>query len=697
METTVTERMWAGAIDGFEVWGWYALWEYLCTTLYALANPKYDFITPNQWRASLLLFAVYAGIGIALGIVSACAIPGLNGPGRRLRKSLILSLIVAFLLNSSFADLPGRAKAATLVGTILIGTAAAFDWGRSRKRPGLGGDPAAASALLILAGWLGQRSLAALPSIVFVCAVAAVVLALIALALAAERWQESAKSWFAGIPRFHVLTNSTVVLALSLPILTIGPILLLARAGQPDSQARVPGSSATRRPNVILITLDTVRADHLGIYGYRRKNTPNLQTLLNGSTLYDRFIAATPFTLSSHASIFTGLYAQSHGSHISMPEFPQGRPLPANIPTLAELLASAGYQTLGIAANTYYLTPDWGLNRGFEYWSTPKPVPLLSYEQGFYLRNRIRRLPILEEEPGFDQNTISAEEVTRRACAGLDHARLRGAPFFLFLNYMDAHRPYIPPAPYDRLYPGRKPAFTRADYNTALEGVDRTHPINPDVRSHLVSQYDGAIAYLDSQLGALFAYLKANSLWDNTILIVTADHGETFGERGYVGHNVSVYQDQVHVPLIVKYPDQSRADRVGTLGSHVDLMPTILEAVKLPAPAGIEGLSLMHPEGLSGRAVAAEFYKALEGSPEDRAVFAGDQKLILAASGSRELYDLSNDPSEADNLYRSDSPEGALLARKLQEWNASSRPHYAVNAPMDRQKVNALRGLGYAQ
>jgi arylsulfatase A-like enzyme len=476
--------------------------------------------------------------------------------------------------------------------------------------------------------------------------------------------------------------------------LCFGPAILYSQAQVRPPVWPVVKAGPASLPNVILITLDTVRADHMGIYGYAANNTPHLQTFLKESTLYTNFIAASPWTLPSHASIFTGLYVQSHGAIFAVDHV---RPLARNIPTLAQVLATNGYRTMAVVANRYFLRTEFGVLRGFQFTDWRSPTMLISVEREYLLRNRLRSLLSMGGLPrDLDMQTMPAEEVNKSSRALLDQARKQAAPFFLFLNYTDAHVPYVPPPPFRDLYPGRDPGYSAIDYDRTYTSVNAHNlRIGSRAREHMVSQYDGAIAYLDYKIGELLAYLKANGQFDRTLIIVTSDHGEALGDRNLVGHASSVYQDQVHVPLIVKYPGEAHPGRIDALASHVDLMPTVLDVVQVAAPAGMEGISLRQIGSLPDRPVVAE--KDGGGLLLKKALYYGSRKLIYAKGAQPELYDLAADPAENHNLATAPgTPETLAMRAQLMHWSSQTTPRYLQAGDMDRDAIKRLKSLGYA-
>jgi arylsulfatase A-like enzyme len=467
---------------------------------------------------------------------------------------------------------------------------------------------------------------------------------------------------------------------------------------------RLPPESASQapRPNVILISLDTVRADHLSVYGYPRDTTPNLRKFAAEATVYSHAFSSSNMTLGSHGSIFTGLYPSWHGAHYTRAE-PLGRPLAARFPTLAGILAKAGYLTIGSAANRAYLQPSFGLNRGFQFYDLESPF--FAETADFYLRSGVRDIlkPALERRFGLVYRR--AEEVNAPVLSVLEELPQKSIPLFLFVNYMDAHWPYDPPPPYDTLFPGKQSGMTDAAYGAmSVEVIKGQRPITEAERSYLISQYDGGIAYMDAQLEAFFERLKQLRLYDNSLIIVTSDHGEAMGDRNLVGHGISLYQDQVHVPLLVKYPLTAKHAVQNEPVSSVDILPTVLEVVGEKPPAIMQGRSLLHPEALKGRPILLEGYEDhvfAEWDPrfarDERALVAGSNKLIASTLGKREVYDLAADPEECRNVYRPGDPEFGKLSATMEALLKTIPVRQDRPAALDANTLQRLKSLGYVQ
>ena len=299
---------------------------------------------------------------------------------------------------------------------------------------------------------------------------------------------------------------------------------------------------------------------------------------------------------------------------------------------------------------------------------------------------------------------VRAADVNREAFGLLDRERADSRPFFLFLNYMDAHQPYFPPAPYDVKYPGKDDTLTPDRYwPIEFQALSGTRPYTDRDRQRDESQYDGGIAYIDACLDELFGRLKQLGLYTNSLIIVTSDHGQSFGEKGLVGHGSSVYQEQVHVPLIIKYPGAVRGEVRTDLASHVDLLPTILDALGYEAAASLPGHSLRREPRQQTTVFSESFPCDLLVSLRERfrrverAAFLGEFKLIASTNGTRDFYDLSKDPHEEDNLYVERLPVAGSLEAGLRQWVSALRPARAEPAILDRRAMDSLKSLGYLQ
>jgi arylsulfatase A-like enzyme len=461
------------------------------------------------------------------------------------------------------------------------------------------------------------------------------------------------------------------------------------------------------RPNVLLIVLDTVRADHLSLYGYARRTSPNLDAWAKEGMVFRNAISASDMTLSTHGSLFTGLYPSWHRAHL-VPQH-DAEPLDPSFHTLAEILSENGYTTLAVLANCAYLRPVFHLNQGFQVYDVRTPVSGIHNGRAGYLRDFIQpALAHLVSTEEFYRAYRRADQITGDGLRIFRAMRERREPFFLNLNYMDAHDPYIPPPPYRDLFPGRNPAFSPGrvqQLHRELARLERPPTLATDL-AHITSQYDGAIAYMDAEIKRLLDGLKQAGLYDNTLVIVTSDHGEAIGDRSALGHPASVHQELVHVPLLIKYPRSTgvAADRqVDSRVSSVDVLPTVLDVAGIRLTSDVQGESLrtMNPD--QDRAVFSESFPdnlsrlRRRSDVVQRALYQGNRKLIVSSTGQAELYNLSQDATELQNLYSPDDPAARLLSSAMESWIQRIPRVKPRDKKLDRQTVDRLRSLGYVQ
>jgi len=484
-------------------------------------------------------------------------------------------------------------------------------------------------------------------------------------------------------------------------------------------------------PNIILITMDTVRADHLSCYGYQRLTTPNLDRLSKEAILYRNAYAASSWTLSSHASIFTGMYPSKHGAHFksdfnrttelsiedhSTPALPVLSKITQSICklsnkniTLTELLSQNGYQTVGIIGGPF-CSSSYGIAQGFDYYNEN----FFSYNKNisyYFLYQVIEVFYPLKDiiiKYGYSNIKRIASHLNQFAFGWLEENSSK--PFFLFINYFDAHRPYIPPPPYDEYFSKTSPDIilkyaTKLDKNY-INAEDKfvsniisgTQKLNPEEREFLVSRYDGGIRYLDYHLGLLIERLKAINSYDNTLIIVTADHGEAFGEHNLLDHCRTLYDELVRVPLIIKYPSNyKQAGVIEKRVSLVDLFPTILSMLDLPIPANIDG----QPLPKSQHFIIAEWnmrgFDSKKYRRDLKAIYKGKEKYIWASNSLHELYNLEKDPGETTNLIEKFPQKAQDMERDLKQWLSSFEPPPSSDSKvkLNEEDIEKLRALGY--
>jgi len=304
-----------------------------------------------------------------------------------------------------------------------------------------------------------------------------------------------------------------------------------------------------------------------------------------------------------------------------------------------------------------------------------------------------------------DRVTRPAEEITTDAIGLLEKASGREQPFFLFVNYMDAHDPYLPRPPFDTIFPGKSRALKRDRYLAmARDVITRRRTMSVQELEHCLSQYDGAIRSMDHEIGRLIGRLKELKLYENTTIVITSDHGEAFGEGGFVNHRQSLHQDQVHIPLVIKYPGVDQTVTDNRLVSLVDVFPTILASAGVAIPEGLHGQSVLSPQGGFDHPIFAEAYvdlilARLRPSHPARqfAIFRDNMKLVSNSNGKHELYDLSQDPSEQQNLYSTNVQTAKNLQTDLNHWLDSIPMAVQAKTEMDVRTLERLKALGYIQ
>lgn len=647
-----------------------------------LWTPAYDYIPVHAGVSAAFLLA-YAIFGALIG-----AAAGRLWPERAVLQAFVTLTAVGAFCANGVVLVPNRAVKLAYLGlaaAFILGLLAARQWGRFAWA-GFLANPWSAGFLII-----GVTSIAAHhPGVTsrtwWVWATGNAAVVALASWVVQARWRAPARR------------SGIVEVAAILCILT-----LTAAFDAAPLRAPLTCTPSPRRPNVILVVLDTVRADHLSVYGYERDTTPNLRSFASEAVRFNEAIAADGMTLTSHASLFTGLYGLRHGAHPSAAA-PGGRPLSGDFETMAEILNRNGYETAAIVANTGYLRPFFNLHQGFRHYDVRAPRMRLEGCPRFLLRGGLSEAALwLLPDTDLSRWTRNAEEINRAVFEFLEKEADRSRPLFLFLNYMDAHRPYLSPSPFRDRFPGRDPRYGLRHHRRLIGDV-MTHkrPISPSERNHLISQYDGALAYLDEHLGRLFAKLKAENLWDSSLVIVTSDHGESFGERNLIEHGSGAVQSQLRIPLLIRYPGGARAEVKLARASTVDILPTVLAVAGIEIPAGVDGRSLLEADSLSSRPVFAESYPtgitmALDRRfriPE-RAVYERRWKLIDSRFGRRELYDLVADPAESADLYSAQPAVAAHLAKILGEWSMLLATRREPSPVLDPRTLERLRALGY--
>ena len=429
------------------------------------------------------------------------------------------------------------------------------------------------------------------------------------------------------------------------------------------------GGSAQRPRHVVLVTLDTTRADHLSCYGHPLETSPNVDNLARAGLLFERAFSTSSWTLPAHASLFTGKFPRSHGARydeegpLVLTSAIQGpadwdryraRGMAADEITLAALLSEHGWQTAGFVAGPWLKRP-FGLDAGFEHW----------------------------DDSGIEEtNGRPAADVTEAARRWLAERGASDRPFFVFLNYYDPHLPLDPPPGFRERFlpPGKK-----------VEELPREQALS--------ALYDAEIRYMDHHLGLLFQELKQRGLWDDCWVIVTSDHGELLGENGRIGHGRYLTTAELHIPLIVKAPagDPLAAEprRVREAVQLTDVLPFLVERLALRGPPGVQGeslLSVRHP-------IVAETHPlpSMSADGDWEAIIAGDRKLAKSSLGVVELFDFARDPAESQPLVEVEAARAQELSSELERFLGALPPPGppAAARALDEETLRTLEGLGY--
>ena len=738
----VRKSLYTGAVYGVIAWMVYAVVEYFFSALLPWIITFYTYV-PVHRAFTLLLVVIYPVTGLILGGLSGLCLHAAaranlfseKTEASMFASSATLTVVLIFNVNLLyiwlFIDYPFLTLLPSFCISILLLLALVFSTAHSlwQKRLRFLTNPwTVAFALFGILPWVSYQPLSHQTKTVMALSALGYPAAIFLISFFVykikdtRRTKKSAETTPASPAR-------ALVFLIPVYCLVFGTGLFLKQTPLLASQQVVSSLKYSDRPNVILITMDTVRADHLSLYGYERDTTPNLRKLAEESTLYNHSIATSDITLPSHASIFTGLYARSHGAHhifktLTPSNDDLGRlakqsrvpSLSDKFNTLTEILSEKGYLTMAVVANGGYLGHHYNINQGFQHYDYRMPVLFLGRFLGkvrpFYLRQTIHTLSThIISTQDYYKAFRNAEEINNEVFTLLDKAKKENNSFFMFINYMDAHWPYTPHPPFDTLFPGKDETFTTVKFGDMEREVIRLErDITVKERRHIVSQYDGGIAYEDFHIGKLIARLKKAGLYENSLIIITSDHGEAFGERNFIQHGNSVYQNEVHVPLVIKYPRTSRKAVIDKYVSGVDLMPTVLDVLGYEIPGNIQGVSLQKPENLDNRSIISESFSARRNLwlhkrfyRIERAVFSGSNKFVGSTSGKQELYDLSKDPEEKENIYRADDSISKNIKAELNQWLEDVKEELPSQEGSDSYKtpdkavLDRLKALGYVQ
>lgn len=428
--------------------------------------------------------------------------------------------------------------------------------------------------------------------------------------------------------------------------------------------------SKGNKQNVIILMVDTLRADHLGFHGYERATSPNLDRFAARAAAFRENYSQSSRTGPSVASLFTGLHVRSHGVINPLEQWDGKGVLDASHLTLAEILSGAGYTCRAIVAN-------------------PNVYEQFGFGQGF---DQYRHVDLF----------TAAADINNLSSRWIDELTEGENPFFLYLHYMEPHSPYTAPPPSNGLFVDRSYSGPITGEHRQIDGIlAGAITVNDRDRAHLTALYDQEIASWDLSFGRFMRFLESRGVLDNTIVVVVADHGEEFFDHGAVLHGYTLYNEQLHVPLVIAAPGRSSGRTIDTVTRNIDLLPTVLDLVELGLPDGIQGESLLPLiDGAAG---------------EDRFVFSQTQiravktvscssfqakgwKLIetlVPPGASPQLFNVADDRGEQNNLFESMATRVKEIRGLRAEYLRSLPEGPSRTVTLDEDAKEWMRKMGY--
>ena len=405
-------------------------------------------------------------------------------------------------------------------------------------------------------------------------------------------------------------------------------------------------TNRSKGPNIILISIDALRADHLSCYGYYRNTSPNIDQLAREGVLFTNCFSQATCTLPSHTSIFLSQYVWRHNvNNIT-------KRVSDSCTTLAEILKYGNYTTCAFVAEGV-LSAKFGLNRGFKIYEVGTLVNCLSWLES--VRNR---------------------------------------KFFLFIHLGEVHAPYDPPPPYSDLYTKEHYDEIKTSKRSMLKELNVSKLTSGEI-DYIIAAYDGCINYVDDRLGKIFQKLNQLGINENTIIIVTADHGEAFKEHGTLSHAHKPYIEEVHVPLIIGGPGIPRNRVYENFVQHIDIVPTILEILNIPPIKKMQGRSLLP---LIHNCEIEKDFKTYSWGASSMSLRTKERTYIMNRNGPDEMYNRINDPKEQNNIIKKKPLIAQRLKEELEDFIAltgEAKPQVAEKVHIDEELKEKLKSLGY--
>lgn len=653
---------------------------------------------PSRWLPAWRFAFVFALAGLGIGVVEASLLYFIPRATGLIQPDV--EYVIWFLAPS--VDLLAGALAGVILGLLCVFLKARPAITAVLVSAGL----ALAGAYLfwmldwfrIGAGTLFPRRLAASTAVEFFLII--FVLALVPATLESKHADHFFKSeqWFSrrcGL-EFHVIV--LVILAGGIVFYATHRPMNYAAMQSKYNPSHSTRAAPSTLPNIALIVLDTVRADHFSCYGYPRPTTPRLCALAGQGVLFQNAIAPSSWTLPSLTSIFTGLMPHQTGVD-------WGNALDAAPWTIAKILQSKGYETAGFNSNPFYGLAGWRLSEGFDFYDDDSlsirhnlAVTFLGQSILQTLYNRVIRYNQFDHRDADDLNRDVKRWAQRRDISN---------PYFLFINYMDAHRPYLPPVHFDHRF-GRIPSRLLPRVTAALADGRPPSAYTHKERANLIAGYDNSLAYLDSRVGNLIDFLRTQPGGKQTIFIITSDHGEGFGEHGTYDHGWNLYREVLHVPLIIAGPTIPVGMSVSSPVPSRDIFSTVVD-LALGLKGVVASTSLRRfwqPESTSSPAndeVVSELNIFSQGAdPASLSLTTPEWQFIINPGGQPELYNIRNDPGEKSNLANDPGLQTtvaqlratlqARLAYSLLPWRG-----LAYLSPLNRAGSDFIRQVSQKQ
>ena len=462
-------------------------------------------------------------------------------------------------------------------------------------------------------------------------------------------------------------------------LLCISVLFYLSLGAFVIPRGAVYADSAPNDCNIVLITIDTLRADHLSCYGYERTTSPNIDAIAEKGMLFKNAIAPSSWTAPSMASLFTSVYPVNHGVLHGI-GYQEGRTINIQevfsdkLRTLPELLQEQGYSTFGVASNLH-LSEKFGFARGFDYFQC---LPWVSAEK-------------VNRTIGFWQDEIKNAE-----------------KFFLWVHYFDPHHFYHARSPWIEDYTSQQLTdtleFSGKSWKTLISLIPMLQQ-NTQALAHLIALYDSEINFVDRAIGNIFRTL---SLDNNTLIIITSDHGEEFLDHGGLGHGSSLYQELIHIPLIVKLPYREKKETIDSTVNLVDIMPSVLYALNCDNPPQTLGKSFLVERGpffwlkkfFSKQKVSADTFSELDIGSKQKTLVSFPWKYIYNyRNNTEQLYDLRRDPHELTNLSEGNTKQRVRLKQNLLDWAETATTYTPQKKPflLTPEEKERLKALGYMQ